>query len=90
MRYPLTTGRAAYLLGATEPQLSETVRRGKVRPEPLIVAGRRMWCAEHLLQAAEALGILTDDLRAKIEREAPTGAHGCRRTLPGGEVFGDE
>jgi hypothetical protein len=72
VRYPLTTGGAAQILGVIEPQLSETVRRGKVRPEPIVIAGRRQWCAEHLCQAADALDILTDELRARIEREAPS------------------
>jgi len=71
MRFPLTTGPAAQLLGVTEPELSETVRRGKVRPEPIIIAGRRLWFAEHLIQAAEALGVLDNELRARIQHAAP-------------------
>ncbi len=71
MTYALTTGQAAQVLGSTEPQLSETVRRGKVRPEPTIIAGRRLWFAEQLIQAAEALGVLDDTLRARIEKAVP-------------------
>lgn len=74
MKYPIPTGRAAQILHTTEPLLSDTVRRRKVDPAPPIIAGRRLWCREHLIQAAEALGILTADLRAQIEREAPAGA----------------
>lgn len=74
MQHFISTGRSAQILGVIEPQLSETVRRGKVDPPPPVIAGRRLWCREHLIQAAEALGILTDDLRARIEREAPAGA----------------
>lgn len=71
--FPLTTGTAAELIGTTEPRLSETVRRGHVTPPPPILAGRRLWGPEHLIQAAEALGLLTDDLRAAISQET---AHG--------------
>lgn len=66
---PLTTGPAAHWLGVTEPQLAETVRRGHVTPPPPILAGRRLWSRGHLLQAAEALGLLTDDLRAALGEE---------------------
>ena len=70
MEFPISTGHAAQLLGTTEPQLAETVRRGKVRPEPPVFAGRRLWGLDHLRQAADALGIPTEDLRAKLEKEA--------------------
>lgn len=69
--HAVTTGKAAQLLGVTEPELSETVRRGKVRPPPQILAGRRLWCAEHLIQAAQALDILDRPLRDAIEAAAP-------------------
>ncbi|MBM3495188.1 MAG: hypothetical protein FJX72_12835 [Armatimonadetes bacterium] len=64
--FPLTTGAAAQLLGTTEPRLAETVRRGHVRPPPPVQAGRRLWSLDHLLQAANALGLLTDELHAKL------------------------
>lgn len=67
--FPLSTGQAARLLGTTEPRLAETVRRGRIHPEPTIVAGRRIWNREQLLQAAEHLGLLTDDVRAELECE---------------------
>ena len=67
--YPVSTGQAARILATTEPRLAETVRRGKVNPEPSILAGRRLWRPEHLIQAAEALDLLTDDLRAQLEQE---------------------
>ncbi len=70
MQYPISTGQGARLLGTTEPRLAETVRRGKIRPEPKQVAGRRLWEREQLLQAAEYLGLLTDTLREKIDSEA--------------------
>ncbi len=71
--FPITTGTAAELLGTTEPRLAETVRRGHVTPPPPVRAGRRLWSAEHLLQAAEALNLLTDDLRAQIASEVSRG-----------------
>ena len=67
MKYPLSTGAAARLLSKTEPQLAETVRRGRVRPEPPIVAGRRLWGPGHILQAARALGVLTPELCMTLE-----------------------
>lgn len=70
---PLTTGAVARLLNTTEPRVAETVRRGRIHPEPDIVAGRRLWTHEQVLQAAEALGVLTDDLRAQLAREVSDG-----------------
>lgn len=70
---PLTTGAAAGLLGTTEPRLSETVRRGQVTPPPPIMAGRRLWSAEHILKAGDALGILTDGLKAQLTAEVARG-----------------
>ncbi len=70
MKYPISTGQAADLLGTTEPRLAETVRRGRVAPEPKIFAGRRLWHAEHLIQAAGALGVLTDKLHSRLQEGA--------------------
>lgn len=70
---PLTTGAASILLGTTEPRLAETVRRGHVSPPPPILAGRRLWSREHLLQAAEALDLLNDELRATLGEEVARG-----------------
>lgn len=63
--FPLTTGVAAQFLGTTEPRLAETVRRGRVDPPPPILAGRRLWSAEHLCQAAKALGVPVPDAIAR-------------------------
>lgn len=57
MKYPISTGQAAALLEATEPQLAELVRRGRINPPPAIFAGRRLWMREHLVQAARHLGV---------------------------------
>ena len=64
--FPLTTGAAASLLGTTEPRLAETVRRARIDPAPTIVAGRRLWTLEQVLQAAEVLGVLDAALRERI------------------------
>jgi hypothetical protein len=60
LKYPISTGQAAELLAVTEPQLAELVRRGYIHPAPAIFAGRRLWEAEHLIQAARHLGITSD------------------------------
>lgn len=69
MQFPTSTGQAARAIGTTEPRLAETVRRGKVQPEPILLAGRRLWEKHHLLQAAEALGLLTPELRVRLGEE---------------------
>ena len=79
MRCPLPTGMAGNVLGVSEPCLNDLVRRRKVDPAPPIFAGRRLWHAEHLLQAAEALGVLTEDLRLEIESAS------SRRTMDVGD-----
>lgn len=57
MRFPCSTGELAQFLGVTEPQLSEAVRRGRIKPAPRVVAGRRLWTREQTRQAACALGV---------------------------------
>ena len=69
MQQPKSTGDAARQLGVTEPRLNGLIRRGRVRPEPPIVAGRRLWAPEHVLQVAESLGLLTDELRERLSQE---------------------
>ena len=64
---PFTTGAVARLLSTTEPRVAETVRRGHIEPEPTIVAGRRLWTYEQVLQAAEVLGLLDAELRERID-----------------------
>lgn len=70
---PLTTGAVARLLKTTEPRVAETVRRGHITPEPIVVAGRRLWSADQLLQAAEALDLLTPELKATLSKEVARG-----------------
>ncbi len=69
-KFPMSTGQAAHLLGTTEPRLAETVRRGKIKPKPSVLAGRRLWQATHILQAATTLKLLTDELRATLREAA--------------------
>lgn len=66
MQLPLPTGQVARLLGVTEPELAEAVRRGHVQPEPPVLAGRRLWEADHIRQAAEHLGRLTSGLEQQL------------------------
>ena len=68
--FPLSTGQAAQLLGTTEPKLAEEVRRGRITPPPPILAGRRLWRADHVLQAATNLGLFNDDLQKMLSEEA--------------------
>lgn len=84
MTISLTTGGTARLLKKNEPQIADLVRRGKIDPEPPIAVGRRQWFAEHVLQAAEALGVLTEDLRARIELEVSSETGTAKRAAPEG------
>lgn len=66
MHLSLSTGQAARLLDTNEPRLADLVRKGKISPPPEVIAGRRLWQAQHLLQAAEHLGVMSRQLRAKL------------------------
>ncbi|TAJ20855.1 MAG: hypothetical protein EPO65_02685 [Dehalococcoidia bacterium] len=68
MKYPISTGQAAALLGRTEPQLAELVRRGRIQPPPAIFAGRRLWLAGQVRRAAELLHV---DLEEQLARREP-------------------
>lgn len=57
MDFPWPTGHVARLFSISEPQLADRVRRGKVRPEPPVDAGRRRWWPEHIQAASRALGV---------------------------------
>ena len=67
MDLPITTGEAARLLETLEVRLNDLVRRGKVRPAPRVVAGRRAWEEMHVRQAARALGIT--DIERRLAEE---------------------
>ena len=73
MHLPLSTGQAASLFGTTEAPLANLVRKGKVCPPPPVIAGRRLWQADHLIQAAKELDVLTDALRERIETAGTVG-----------------
>ena len=60
------TGSVARLLYTTEPRVAETVRRGRIHPEPTIVAGRRLWSRDQIRQAAAALGLPEPDFGAHV------------------------
>lgn len=75
MKHSLSTGQAARLLGTTEPRLADFVRKGKIQPAPEVTAGRRLWDQSHILQAAEHLGLLTDELRLQLEKETTHVGH---------------
>jgi 1,6-anhydro-N-acetylmuramate kinase len=64
-----STGQVAKLIRSTEPRLAELVRRGFVTPPPPVLAGRRLWEAQHILQAADRLGLLNSELHAALEAE---------------------
>jgi hypothetical protein len=67
MRFPCSTGEGARLVGTTEPKLADLVRRRRIKPEPEIVAGRRLWTPQLLLDAARALGLATLEVRRILE-----------------------
>ena len=57
MHLPTNTGTVARLLGVTEPQLNDLIRRKRI-PAPMpIVSGRRQWAPGDIEAAAEKLGI---------------------------------
>ena len=66
MDFPWSTGRVAQLFAISEPQLADRVRRGKIRPEPPIDAGRRRWWPQHVLAAGQALGKETSELESVL------------------------
>lgn len=67
----LSTGAVAALLQVVEPRPAEFVRRGKIAPAPRVVAGRRQWEADHVLQAARLLG--RDEVAVLAQLLADTG-----------------
>lgn len=69
MDYPSPTGQVAQTLGVIEPRLNELIRKGRLVPAPTVVAGRRQWHRQHVLQAASALGVLTPELRRLLGEE---------------------
>ena len=70
MKTPMSTGEVARLLGLTEPRLSELVRRGKIKPPPALLAGRRFWSREDIVRAARHLGLL-ERLKERSPSEVP-------------------
>lgn len=89
MKLPTTTGLVARALDTSEPRLNDLIRRRKIDPPPPIVSGRRVWELEHLLEAAESLGLLTDDLRTMLSL-APAEAPGEARRPQGAGAPGSK
>jgi hypothetical protein len=69
MDCPAFTGDVARCLGVIEPRLNDVIRKGGVSPLPKVVGGRRLWEREQILQAAEYLGVPTDDLRLRLNSD---------------------
>lgn len=65
MAFPISTGQVAAILGVTEPRLNDLIRRRKIDPAP-VVAGRRSWSAQQILQAAAYLGMVVDDVASAL------------------------
>ena len=64
---PLSTAQVRDLLGLrSDKRLNDLVRSGRVHPAPRVVSGRRFWNVDHVRQAAEALDLLTPDLRDRL------------------------
>jgi hypothetical protein len=51
----------------TEPQLSSYLRRGRVKPPPL-VGDRRLWTATDVIRAGTALGMEDREIRRRLLR----------------------
>ena len=72
-----STGQVADLLGTIEPRLNDLIRRRKIAPPPEVVCGRRLWRPEHVAQAAQSLGLPTDEIErllAGVQRDVTEGA----------------
>lgn len=63
MDNPISTGQVALLLETTEPRLNDLIRRGKIRPAPSVVFGRRLWDEAQVRAAARALGVSDEHLQ---------------------------
>ena len=83
LKFPLSTGQTAQLIISTEPKLAELVRQGHIQPRPDVFAGRRLWHATHVVQAARALGTLTPEIEALHDgSEVPVDASDVLRPSP--------
>lgn len=68
MKYPMSTGTVASLIGTTEPRLNDLIRRGRIHPAPVVVAGRRAWGPEQVRQAEVAVRAATQQ-QTRPDRE---------------------
>lgn len=75
--FPCFTSTVVGLLGAgSDKRLNDLVRTGRIRPAPRVIAGRRLWDAGHVRQAAIALGTLTPELERLLDAESEVSSHG--------------
>ena len=65
MQFPQSTGQVAESLGVPEPRINDLIRRHKIAPPP-VTFGRRQWRADHVIEVAEVLGLLTPELAARL------------------------
>jgi hypothetical protein len=66
----LSTGQCARLLNISEPTLSEAVRRGRLQSRIPVVAGRRLWDRDAVLEAARLFGCSPAKIEATLGRNA--------------------
>lgn len=77
-----SSGATACLLGTTEPRLNGLIRRGKIVPQPELIAGRRAWGALHIALAAHHLGVaLPNELLKRAVSEGFEVAHGSEEAV---------
>ncbi len=68
-QYPMPTGQVATILGVSERQLGELLRKRQFEQPPPVMAGRRLWSAAHVIRAGELLGVMTPPLRDLLAAE---------------------
>ena len=73
MKFPASTGQVAVALNVSEPKLNHLLRRGRIRPVPRVVAGRRLWGPEEIAQAAEHFRIPRDQPEERLRALAAVG-----------------
>lgn len=72
-RRSAASARETLAIGRPRCQLAEAVQRGKIRPEPPVVAGRRLWDSTTIAQAAEHFSISREQLGGRRAQAAASG-----------------
>lgn len=62
----LSTGAVARLIDVPEARIQQVIRRGRVCPAPAVAAGRRLWTADQVRQAATHLNALSPEIEGEI------------------------